>query len=208
MRGRSSRARQAAVVVLDKRLEPGLAIPAEKIICPLGHFSAHESWLVAPPYITRLTMVRTAFWLQRNRTLAGPARRYSSDNRFTWHVVIASLASPRPAWDALWPGSRNIRGAVITISRSRRLLLAGPSRSGWPVEAGLYPLAGTCITRQHQEPTAAGGDDGAIGTARPGALPRHVRPREHDRSGPHDRIRQGRQARPRPDRRIRRRVHA
>src|SRR5205807_8485571 len=63
-RGRSSRARQTAVVVLDVMLNRGPAItPDEEVAFPLGQRDAYEGWLITPPYITRITMVRTKSWL-------------------------------------------------------------------------------------------------------------------------------------------------
>ena len=93
-RGRSSRARQTAVVVLDVMLYCGPAItPDKKVAFLLGQRGAYDGWLITPPYITRPTMVGTKSWLQGNRMPARPASSYSPGRRFTWHVVIAQLGS-------------------------------------------------------------------------------------------------------------------
>ena len=61
---RSSRARQTPVVVLDVMLNRGPAVtPDKKVAFPLGQRDAYEGWLITPPYITRITMVRTKSWL-------------------------------------------------------------------------------------------------------------------------------------------------
>src|SRR6202030_4275213 len=109
---RSSRARQAAVVVFDVTLKPGVAIPSAKVVCLLGHLSAYESWLIATPYITRLTMVRTTLWLYRNWTPARPASSYFSVSRFAPHVLIAYLASADGGADErCWRKARTGHGA-------------------------------------------------------------------------------------------------
>jgi hypothetical protein len=62
-RGRSSRARQTAVVVLDVMLYCGPAItPDKKVAFLLGCCSAYDGWLITSPYVTRLTMVNTKSW--------------------------------------------------------------------------------------------------------------------------------------------------
>src|ERR1700737_2148137 len=81
--GCSRRARQTAVGVVDVILKPGLAIPPEKEVRLVGHLRPYESWLITPPYLTRLTMVRSTFWLEHNRTLTRPARSYFPGGWFT-----------------------------------------------------------------------------------------------------------------------------
>jgi hypothetical protein len=61
--GRSSRARQTAVVVLDVMLYCGPAItPDKKVAFLLCQRGAYEGWLITSPYITKLTMVSVESW--------------------------------------------------------------------------------------------------------------------------------------------------